>query len=298
MKIAVTGSHGLIARHLIPALAERGHDVVRVVRSGAAGTDITWDPMASQLDPADLAGVEAVVHLAGAGIGDHRWNAERKHAILASRVQGTALMARTIAQLDPAPKVFVSGSAIGYYGNRDDELLNEASASGSGFLADVCRRWEAAAAPALEAGIRTVLVRSGVVQAADGGALKAQLPLFKLALGARFGRGRQWVSWIATEDEVGGIIHAIEHDAVSGPLNLVAPTPVTNAEFTATLGRVLGRPALLVVPPLAVKLVLGPEMATEMLIAGQRVEPVGLETTGYSWTYRSLEPALRAALGR
>jgi uncharacterized protein (TIGR01777 family) len=298
MKVAVTGSHGLIARHLIPALAERGHDVVRVVRGEAAGPDISWDPTAGRLDPADLAGVDAVVHLAGAGIGDHRWNADRKHTILASRVQGTALMARTIAALDPAPRVFVSGSAIGYYGNRDDELLSEASASGSGFLADVCRRWEAATTPALEAGIRTVLVRSGVVQAADGGALKAQVPLFKLALGARFGRGRQWISWIAIDDEVGGIVHAIEHDALRGPLNLVAPAPVTNAEYTTTLGRVLGRPALLVVPPLAIKLALGREMATEMLIASQRVQPSVLETTGYSWTHRSLEPALRAALGR
>jgi uncharacterized protein (TIGR01777 family) len=207
-------------------------------------------------------------------------------------------MARTVAQLVPAPKVLVSGSAVGYYGNRGDEWLRETSASGSGFLADVCRRWEAAAAPAVDAGIRTVFARSGVVQAADGGALKAQLRLFKLGLGARIGRGKQWISWISIDDEVGGIIHAIEHEAVRGPVNLVGPAPVTNADYASTLGRVLGRPALLVVPPAALKLALGTEMATEMILAGQRVEPAELESTGYTWAHRSLESALRAALGR
>ncbi len=301
MKIAVTGSHGLIARHLIPLLSGRGHEVVRVVRGGdgsGPGPTIRWDPGAGRLDPADLAGVEAVVHLAGVGIGAKRWNADHKQAVIDSRVQGTTLLARTIAGLDPAPRVLVSASAIGYYGDRDDELLTEQSPSGSGFLADVCRRWEAATAPAVEGGIRTVVVRTGIVQAADGGALKTQLPIFKLGLGARFGRGRQWVSWISIDDEVGAIAHLIEHDGISGPVNLVAPAPVTNAGYTTALARVLGRPGVLAVPPPAVKALLGAEMASELLLAGQRVEAGVLERTGYPWRWPALEPALRAMLSR
>jgi hypothetical protein len=257
---------------------------------------VTWDPGAGQIDAAGLAGVEGVVHLAGVGIGDRRWNRAHRHALLSSRLQGTSLLAATIAGLDPRPRVLVSASAIGFYGDRGDEELDETSASGDGFLAGLCRRWEASTAAAPAAGIRTVLTRSGIVQAGDGGALKAQLPLFRFGLGARLGSGRQWVSWVAIEDEVGGMIHALEHDEVSGPVNLVGPAPVTNAEYTRTLGRVLRRPAFWTVPAPVLKVALGAEMASEMLLAGQRVRPGVLERTGYKFGQTRLEPALRAVL--
>jgi uncharacterized protein (TIGR01777 family) len=298
VKIAVTGSHGLIARHLIPALSEKGHTVVAVIRGSASAPAISWDPEAGRLDSGGLAGVDVVVHLAGVGIAARRWNPEHKRAVLESRVKGTVLIAEAIAGLDPPPKVLVSSSAIGYYGDRGDERLTEQSQAGSGFLADLCRRWEAATAPAIDAGVRVVLARTGVVQSADGGALAAQLPIFKLGLGARFGRGRQWVSWISVADEVGAIVHTIDNAGISGPVNLVAPNPVTNAGYTAILARVLGRPGFLAVPPPAVKLLLGREMATELILGGQRVEPGVLERTGFRFTQPELEPALRAALGR
>jgi uncharacterized protein len=301
MRVAVTGTHGLVARHLLPALESRGHVVVKLVRSGTGATqpgEVTWDPTASEIEATQLADVDAFVHLAGVGIGDRRWNDAHRHAVMASRVQGTALLARTAAGLDPRPSVFVSASAVGYYGDRGDEELDELSPSGTGYLAEVCRRWEAATAATAAAGIRTVLARSGVIQAGDGGALKTQLPLFKLGLGSRLGGGHQWVSWIGIDDEVGGIIHALEHEEVDGPMNLVAPAPVTNADYTRTLGRVLRRPAFWVAPAAALKLVLGAEMASEMLLASQRVSPGVLARTGYEWQDTRLEPALRAVLDR
>jgi uncharacterized protein (TIGR01777 family) len=307
MKIAVTGSHGLLARHLIPRLRGRGDVIVPVVRAGAGSDDgagsgngagtISWDPAAGVADPADFDDVDAVIHLAGVGIAARRWNDAHKQAVLDSRVKGTVLLARTLAALEGGPRTLLSASAIGYYGDRDDELLTEASPSGSGFLAEVCRRWEDATVPAAQAGIRVVALRTGLVQATDGGALATSLPVFKLALGARFGRGRQWWSWIAIDDEVGAIVHALDNETISGPLNLVAPAPVTNAEYTATLARVLRRPAVLSVPQLALKALLGPEMASELLLASQRVAPSVLERTGYQWRHRTLEPALRALLG-
>ena len=303
MKVAVTGSHGLVARHLMPALRRRGDLVVPVLRRGAAsdhaepGT-ISWDPAAGQVQPDAFATVDAVIHLAGVGIGDHRWNTAHKQDVIDSRVKGTTLLADTLASLDTGPRVLLSASAIGYYGDRDDELLTEASPSGAGFLADVARRWEEATLPASKAGIRTVLLRTGLVQAADGGALKTSLPLFKLGLGARFGRGRQWWSWISIDDEVAAILHALDDASIHGPVNLTAPEPVTNAEYTQTLGRVLGRPAVLPAPALALKAVLGAEMATELLLSSQRVQPSVLRQTGFEWHYRTLEPALRALLGR
>jgi len=298
MKIAVTGSHGLIGSRLVPALEIAGHEVVRVVRGPAnePGT-LSWDPAAGQIDVGALEGVDAVVHLAGVGIAAQRWTPAHKRAVLDSRVQGTTLIARTAASLDPQP-VLLSASAIGYYGDRDDEVLSEDSASGSGFLAEVCRRWERSTAPASEAGVRTVLLRTGVVQAKEGGALGEQLPLFKAGLGARFGRGRQWVSWISADDEVGAIVALLDAETVSGPVNLTAPEPVTNAEYATTLGKVLGRPALLPAPPFAVKALLGAEMVSEMLLASQRVRPGVLDELGYVWRHRSLEEALRCELGR
>jgi uncharacterized protein (TIGR01777 family) len=299
MKIAVTGSHGLIARHLLPELGAAGHEVIRLVRGG--GTDpgtVAWDPAAGTVDAAGLTGIDAAIHLAGVGIAGTRWTAAHKQAVVDSRTEGTSLLARTLAALDPKPGVLLSASAIGFYGDRDDELLTERSSSGSGFLAEVCRRWEAAAAPASAAGIRTALLRTGIVQAADGGALKTQLPIFRVGLGARFGRGRQWVSWISIADEVGAILHALADPSIEGPVNLTAPHPVTNAEYTAALGRALHRPAVLSAPPLAVKVLLGPEMASEMLLASQRVEPGVLERTGYQWRHPTLDDALRSELPR
>jgi uncharacterized protein (TIGR01777 family) len=304
VKVALTGSHGLVARHLMPVLRQRGDVVVPVLRAGADGPGrtesgaITWDPASGVVDPSDFEGIDAVIHLAGVGIGDRRWNAAHKQAVLASRLDGTGLLARTLAAMDGGPRTLLSASATGYYGDRDDELLTEASPSGSGFLAEVARKWEEAATPAAEAGIRTVTLRTGLVQATDGGALKTSLPIFKVGLGARFGRGRQWWSWISIDDEVGAIVHALDHDGISGPVNLVAPVPVTNAEYTTTLGHVLGRPAVLPAPPFALKVALGSEMASELLLSSQRVEPSVLERTGYEWRHRTLESALRALLPR
>jgi uncharacterized protein (TIGR01777 family) len=307
MRIALTGSHGLVARHLMPVLRQRGDVVVPVVRDGAGATgpapgggtgSISWDPDAGRVDPDAFEDIDAVIHLAGVGIADHRWNAAHKQQVLDSRVKSTTLLAGSLASLRRGPRTLLSASAIGYYGDRDDELLTEASPSGAGFLADVVRRWEASTLAAAEAGIRTVTLRTGLVQAVDGGALKTSLPIFKAGLGARFGRGRQWWSWISIDDEVGAIVHALDHEAISGPVNLTAPEPVTNADYTRTLGHVLGRPAVLAAPTLAMKALLGPEMASELLLASQRVQPAVLERSGYQWRHRSLEPALRALLER
>jgi len=300
VKVAVTGSHGLIGRHLLPALAARGHEALRVVRGPAGAEDgpsISWDPAAGRLDPADLSGVDAVINLAGVGIGERRWNAAHKEAALSSRLDGTGLLVRTFLAADRPPRVLVNASAIGYYGDRGDEILDESSPPGQGWLAGLCRRWEAATTPAEAAGIRTVVVRTGIVQAADGGALKAQLPAFKYGLGARLGHGRQWVSWISIEDQVGALLHLLDHEEVRGPVNLVAPNPVINAEYATTLARTLGRPAVLAAPAPALKVLLGTEMATEMLLSGQRVRPGVLEATGYSWAHPDLSGALRAVLG-
>lgn len=296
MKVAVTGSHGLIGRRLLGELRSAGHDVVRVVRGAEGDAAARWDPEAGTIDVTRLQGVEAVVHLAGVGIGDRRWTADHKRAVLDSRLRGTTLLAETLAALQPRPRALLSGSAVGFYGDRDDELLAETSPSGSGFLADVCRRWEAATAAAEAAGIRTVHLRTGIVQAADGGALARQLPVFKLGLGGRLGRGRQWVSWISLEDEARAIRHALEDERVAGPLNLVGPAPVTNAGYTAALARVLGRPALLAVPAPVLRLALGREMADELLLVSQRVEAGVLTRTGFRWSHPTLEDALRAEL--
>ncbi|MST35340.1 TIGR01777 family protein [Acidimicrobiaceae bacterium USS-CC1] len=296
MKVAVTGSHGLIGRRLLGELRSAGYEVVRLVRSAEGDAAARWDPEAGTVDVARLAGVEAVIHLAGVGIGDRRWNPDHKRAVLDSRIKGTTLIARTVAEMEPRPRVLLSASAIGFYGDRDDELLAETSPSGAGFLADVCRQWEAATAPAEAAGVRTVHLRTGIVQSRDGGALATQLPMFKLGLGARLGRGRQWVSWVSLDDEIRAIRHVLEDESVDGPVNLVGPAPVTNAEYTATLARVLGRPAVLVAPRPAVELALGREMAAELLFVSQRVEPAVLTRTGFSWRHPTLEEALRAEL--
>jgi uncharacterized protein (TIGR01777 family) len=294
--VAVTGSTGLIGSALVERLRQDGHRVRRVVRSSspAGADDVRWDPAAGTIDAAALAGVEAVVHLAGAGIAEHRWTDEHKRRILDSRVQGTGLIARTMAALDPRPSVLLSGSAIGIYGDRGDEVLTEESSPGEGFLVDVVQRWEGAAQPAADAGIRVAFLRSGVVLSRSGGALAKQLPLFRFGLGGRMGSGRQWIPWIAIDDEVGAIVHLLSPSAtVSGPVNLTAPTPVTNAEFTAALGRELHRPAVLPVPKFGPSLVLGRELAENLLFSSARVVPRKLEASGYSFLFPTLEQALR-----
>jgi uncharacterized protein len=295
MDVAVTGSTGLIGTALVDALGAAGHRVVRVVRGAPTGDAIAWDPKAGTIDGAGLEGIGGVVHLAGAGIGDRRWNDAYKREILDSRVQGTGLLARTLAGLTRPPAVLVSASAIGWYGDRGDEVLDETSGPGTGFFPDVCRQWEAAADPARAAGIRVAHPRSGIVLTPKGGALKKELPLFKLGLGGRFGTGRQWQSWIALDDEIAAIAHLLSSD-LAGPVNLTAPTPVTNAELTKTLGSVLHRPTLLPVPAFGPKLLLGPELASVVLYEGQRVVPAVLLASGFTFSQPTLEGALRSML--
>jgi uncharacterized protein (TIGR01777 family) len=285
MKIAVTGSHGLIGSALLASLEADGHEVVRVVRGPG---DV--------LDVGGLGGVEAVVNLAGEGIAERRWTPAQKEKIRRSRIMGTDLLVRRLAELLPRPAVLVSGSAVGYYGNGGDDKLDEESPNGSGFLAELVRDWEAATAPASDAGIRVACIRTGIVQSPRGGALKRQLPLFKFGLGGRLGSGRQYQSWIAIDDEVGAIRHVLNTDDLSGPVNLTAPNPVTNAEFTATLASVLRRPKLLPVPRFGLALVLGGELVDEALLFSQRVLPGKLLQSGYQFRYPFLEGALRALL--
>lgn len=297
MRVLVTGSSGLIGRELVAELGRQGHEVTRLVRRPAAGAgEAAWDPSAGTIEAAKLEGHDAAVHLAGAGIGDHRWSDEHKRAVLDSRVQGTGLLARTLAQLTQPPKVLASGSAVGYYGYESGEPMTETSPKGSGFLADVVAAWEAAAAPAQEAGIRTVLLRSGVVLTAKGGALKKQLLPFKLGVGGRLGDGKQWLSWISLDDEVAAIVHLIDTDTTSGPVNVTSPQPVTNKEFTATLARVLHRLALVPVPTPALHALFGKEMTKEMLLGGQKVLPARLQESGFTFAHPGLEEALRHTL--
>ncbi len=298
MDVVISGSSGLIGSALVGALRAAGHRPVRLVRRPAAGADeIAWDPAAGQIDAASLEGVGAVVHLAGAGIGDRRWTEAYKQQILESRTASTSLLATTVASLGRPPAVFLSGSAIGFYGASATETFTERSPHGSGFLAEVCVAWEAAAAPAVDAGIRTAFLRTGIVLSPAGGALRKQLPLFRLGLGGRFGSGRQWQSWISIDDEVAAIIHLLT-SSVHGPVNLTAPNPVTNGEFTKTLGRVLRRPAVLPVPRFAPALLLGGELADNLLFTGQRVLPEVLLADGYAFRHAELEDCLRALLGK
>jgi len=297
--IAITGSTGLIGTALSRRLAADGHQVRPVVRRAVRPGEsaIAWDPDAGTIDAAALDGVDAVVHLAGAGIGDKRWTAERKRVILESRTRSTALLASTLAGLEAKPSALISGSAIGYYGNRGDEELTEASAPGNDFLASICVPWEAEAQVAAEAGIRTATIRTGIVLSADGGALPKMLPLFKLGLGGPYGSGAQWWSWITLADEVGAICHLLDHD-VHGPVNLTAPGAVVERELAKTLGRVLGRPSLLPVPRFGPKLVVGGELAEALLFTSAKVAPTVLEASGYRFAHADIESALRAVLDR
>lgn len=296
MRVAITGSTGLIGTALRSRLGDSGHDVVPVVRGTAAPGQIAWDPAAGVLDPASLIGVDAVVHLAGAGIGDHRWTDDYKRTIRESRTRSTNLLSECLAAVD-GPKVLLSGSAIGIYGDRGDTDLDETSTHGAGFLASVCEDWETSTRVAEAAGIRVVHLRTGIVLSPAGGALRKQLPLFKLGLGGRFGSGRQWQSWISIDDEVAAIEHLLTSD-VTGAVNLTAPNPVTNAEFASTLGSVLRRPAVLPVPAFGPKLLLGSELAQNLLFEGQKVHPAVLHRDGFEFTHPDLESALRALLDR
>ena len=295
MKIVISGASGLIGKRLVEQLQHHGHDVVRLVRRAAGTGEVMWDPKAGVLSASALEGADAVIHLSGAGIGDKRWTTSYKREILESRTITTNLIATTIANMNRKPSVFLSGSAIGIYGPRGDEQLNEVSTDGTSFLADVCKQWEDAAKPASDAGIRTVLLRTGIVLTTKGGALKKQLPLFQLGLGGKFGNGKQWQSWISIDDEVGAIEHLLTAN-VSGAVNLTAPNPVTNAEFASTLARVVKRPAFLPIPPFAPKAILGGELADALLFTGQRVLPAALNASGYQFVHPTLEVALRALL--
>lgn len=298
MDVAITGASGLIGTALVAALGRAGHRPIRVVRKGTGGTDeIVWNPSAGTIDAERLEGVDAVVHLAGAGIADHRWTDAYKRTLVESRTTGTDLIARTVAGMRRPPRVLLSGSAIGYYGARGDEELTEDSAPGEGFLADLCVQWEAATKPAEDAGVRVAHLRTGIVLSRDGGALKKQLPLFIWGLGGRMGNGRQWQSWISIADEVGAIVHLLTAD-VSGGVNLTAPNPVTNMEFTKALAGALRRPVFLPVPSFGPKLLLGSELADNLLFTGQRVLPAKLTGSGYAFKHATIDAALRGTLDR
>lgn len=301
MRVLVTGSSGLIGTALVSALRASGHDTSSLVRRPPGADEIRWDPSRGSIDSDALEGHDAVVHLAGVGIGDHRWTDDHKAAVLDSRVKGTSLLSAALAGLAAPPSVMASGSAVGYYGaDRGDEALVEDSpppmAGTGGFLADVVARWEAATAAASGAGIRVAHLRSGVVMSAAGGALRKQLPAFRIGVGGRLGSGRQYLSWVDIDDEVAAIIHVLETDTLSGGVNLTAPTPVTNAEFTATLGRVLRRPTVMPVPTPALNLMFGRQMVSEMILRGQRVLPQRLVGSGFAFAYPDLESSLRHQL--
>ncbi|MFD5100748.1 TIGR01777 family oxidoreductase [Streptomyces albidochromogenes] len=295
MRIAVTGSTGLIGTALVRSLRADGHEVRRLVRRAATGREeVTWDPGRQYVDADGLAGCEAVVHLAGAGVGDHRWTASYKREIRESRVLGTAAIAEAVAGLDTPPKVLVCGSAIGFYGDTGDRAVDEDAPPGDGFLPSVCVDWEEAAAPAREAGVRTVFARTGLVVAREGGAWGRLFPLFKAGLGGRLGSGRQYQSYIAMHDQIAALRHLIDTESLSGPVNLTAPRPVTNREITRAMGRVLKRPTLFTVPAPALRLALG-EFSSDVLVS-QRVLPRQLEESGFSFAFPEIEDTLRAAL--
>ena len=299
MHLGITGSSGLIGRPLVAQLRAAGHDVVRFVRGPADGPDERgWDPTARRLDPGQLADLDAVVHLAGAGVADHRWTAGYKRTILASRVDGTSAVAQAIAAAagsGSGPRVLLSASAIGWYGDTGDRLTDETGPHGQGFLADVCQQWEAATAPAEAAGVRVAHLRTGIVLTRTGGALGKQLPIFKAGAGAPLGSGEQWYSWISLRDELAAIEHCLAHD-VSGPVNLVGPAPVTNRDFTKALGRALHRPTLPVpVPGFVLKAALGP-FAEEGVLTGQRLVPSVLQRSGFAFADPDLDAALASSL--
>jgi uncharacterized protein len=295
-RVLVSGVSGPIGTALLPSLDTRGYEVVRLVRGQASGPDqVSWDP-AAPIAPESVSGFDAVIHLAGESIVG-RWTDGKKKKIRDSRVIGTRNLSQALAQTSIKPRVFLCGSAIGYYGDRGEELLREDSAPGTGFLADVCREWEAATKAAIDAEIRTVQMRTGVALSPKGGALGKMLTPFKLGVGGRLGDGHQWMSWIDVQDLVGAIHHVLKNDMLQGPVNMVAPKPVTNEEFTQTLASVLSRRAMLPVPVLAIKAAFG-EMGESVLLGSQRVEPVQLIGSGYPFRFSELRASLKNTLQR
>jgi len=297
MRILMSGGSGLIGTALSRRLGADGHSVARLVRRDAKVGEFTWDPVAGTVDRAAFDGCDAVVNLSGAGIGDHRWTTEYKAELLSSRLQTTELLSTTMAALEHKPAVFLSGSAIGWYGNRGDERLDELSGPGDDFLSDVCQQWEAATEAAEKESIRTVHLRTGIVLSALGGALKKQLPVFKMGLGGKFGNGHQWQSWISIDDVVGAISHLLSSE-VCGAVNLTAPNPVTNIEFTSTLAKAVHRPAFIPIPAFGPKLLLGGELVESLLLGGQRVLPTALQRYGFEFQHPTLDVALGAVLHR
>jgi uncharacterized protein (TIGR01777 family) len=293
--IAITGSRGLIGSELVQFLEAAGHQVTRLIRGAPAAGRVSWDPDSGTFDASALDGVEAIVHLAGENIAGARWTAAFKRRIRESRTRGTRVLCEGLARMNTPPEVLVSASAIGYYGDRGDEILTEDSAPGSGFLADVARDWEAAVAPAEDAGIRVVLLRFGVVLSPKGGALAKMLGPFRMGGGGIVGSGQQYVSWITLDDAVAAVNHAVHVEMLYGPVNAVAPQPVTNAEFTRTLGRVLSRPTMIPMPAFAARLAFG-EMADELLLSSTRVQPRRLESTQFEFRHTELDAALRSML--
>ena len=295
MRIAVTGSTGLVGSSLVSVLETEGHQVIRVVRQNPGDAEIHWNPNGGQLDANDLVGLDGVVHLAGENIAAGRWTAALKQRIRDSRVRGTRLLCERMAAADPRPAVLICASAIGYYGERGTSPVDERDEPGDGFLAETCREWEAACQPARDAGIRVVNLRIGVVLSPQGGALQKMLTPFRLGGGGRVGSGKQYWSWIALDDVTGAIVHAIENDSISGPVNAVSPQAVDNAAFTKVLGKVLKRPTLFPMPAFAARLALG-EMADELLLASIHVKPTVLSVSGYQFSHPDLEGALRHLL--
>jgi uncharacterized protein len=294
-RVVVTGSRGLIGTALVAALTAAGHPVTRLVRSAPKQGEALWDPAKGTIDAAAIDGAWAVVHLAGEGIAESKWTAEQKAEILNSRTKSTTLLAQTMAAATNKPSMFASGSAIGIYGDRGEEVLGDDATTGKGFLADVVTQWEACAQPAIDAGIRTAFLRTGIVQSVHGGALKQQLLPFKLALGGRLGSGKQYLPWISITDEVRAIFHVLNSN-LSGPVNLVGPAPVTNAVYTKALGKALHRPTLIPIPLFPLKAFYGPELVKEMLLAGARVMPNKLLADGFTFTHTTIEACLSDVL--
>lgn len=295
MKILVAGSSGLIGAALVQRLVDDGNDVLRLVRREASGADeAQWDPVAGSIDAATLEGVEAVVHLGGASIAGKRWNAAYKREIRDSRINSTRLLSETIARLQPKPAAFLCASALGYYADRADEILTENSPKGEGFLADVTAEWESATVPASEAGIRVCNMRIGVVLSKTGELPRSMLTPFKLGLGGKLGNGRQYMSWVHLDDVVGAFIHALNTSSLSGPVNIAAPNPVTNAEFTRALAKALSRPAIFTVPGFALRIAMG-EMA-QFALGSARLYPLRIIESGFKFRWDDVESALRDIL--
>jgi uncharacterized protein (TIGR01777 family) len=297
LRILISGSHGLVGTALIKALETGGHEIYRLVRYAPhSEKEIEWSPDRYSIAISRIEGFDACYHLAGESIASGRWNDEKKKKIRESRTKGTKLLSDALANLAQPPKTLISASAIGYYGNRGDELLTETSPPGKGFLADVCVEWEKATDHAKEKGIRVVNTRFGIILDKEGGALAKMLPPFRMGIGGRIGDGKQWMSWIALDDVIGALQLALTNDALNGPVNFVAPNPVTNAEFTKTLGRVLSRPTFFPIPEFGVRLAFG-EMADALLLSSQRVKPAKLADSSYQFTFENLEKALQKILG-